>query len=78
MVHTGNIGHHQVYFTRTLWDQGYDDLERRVELVNRGLDLLRKPDPEDTQYMKLRVIENDQLWVIAEPGKITYLTPHDY
>jgi len=78
LVHTGNIGHHQVYFTRTLWDQGYDDLERRVELVNRGLDLLRKPDPEDTQYMKLRVIENDQLWVIAEPGKITYLTPHDY
>lgn len=78
LVHAGSVGQHQVYFTRTLWDAGYSDLQERIDLVNRGIELLRQPDPEDSKYMKLRVIEKDKLWVIAEPGKLTYLKPDDY
>lgn len=78
LIHTGSVGPHQVYFTRSLWEEGYSDLQKRGELVNRGLERLRQPDPEDTGYMKLRVIEKDKIWVIAEPGKLTYLKPEDY
>ena len=78
LIHTGSAGEHRIYFTRTLWDEGYDDLQKRVDLVKRGLDLLRQPDSEDTKYMKLRVIEKDKIWVIAEPGKLTYMKPDDY
>jgi len=78
LIHTGNVGPHQVYFTHSLWEEGYSDLARRIELVNRGLDLLRQRDPEDSPYMKLRVIEQDKIWVIAERGKLTYLKPEDY
>jgi hypothetical protein len=50
-VHVGNVGSEKVYITANLFSEGYMDENRRIELVNRGLDLLRKPDPEDTDYM---------------------------
>ena len=67
-----------VYFTTNLLAQGYEDMQKRIELVHRGLELLKHPDPEDTEYMRLRVIERDRAWVIYEPGKLTYLRPEDY
>lgn len=67
-----------VYFTTNLLARGYENREMRTELVNRGLELLRHPNPEDTEYMRLRVIEDRQAWVIYEPGKLTYLAPEDY
>ncbi|MDA2912533.1 hypothetical protein MYX77_00985 [Acidobacteriia bacterium AH_259_A11_L15] len=78
LVHTGTVGPHKVYFARTLFDEGYEDLQKRVDLVNTGLELLRQPDPEDTPYMKLRVLRKDKIWVVAEPGKLTYMKPEDY
>ena len=78
LVYVGDVGRSKVYFTRGLFDQGYEEENRRKELVNRGLDLLRKPDNEDSEYMALRVIEKDKIWVIAEQGKLTYLLPEDY
>jgi len=78
LIHTGSVGPHQVYFTRSLWEGSYSDAQKQIDLVNRGLELLRRPDPEDSPYMKLRVIEKDKVWVIAEPGKLTYLKPEDY
>lgn len=77
LVYVGDAGRNKVYFTRALFEQGYEDQQKRVEFVNRGLDLLRKPDAEDTEYMRLRVIDGDK-WVIAEPGKLTYMLPSDY
>jgi len=57
----------KVIFTRNLFESGgYEDQVKRMELVQKGLNLLRCPDPEDTDYMKLRVIEKDQIWVIAD------------
>mgnify|MGYP001584296622 CR=1 FL=1 len=78
LIYVGDVGHNKVYFTNGLLAQGYEDADKRRELVNRGLELLRLPDHEDTPYMKLRVIEKDRIWTIAEPGKITYMEPEDY
>jgi len=78
LIHTGSVGPHQVYFTAALLADGYEESQKRIDLVKRGLELLRQPDPEDSKYMKLRVIEKDKIWVIAEPGKLTYLKPEDY
>jgi hypothetical protein len=78
LVYVGDAGRSKVYFTRGLFDQGFEEETKRKELVNRGLDLLRKPDNEDSEYMALRVIEKDKIWVIAEQGKLTYLQPDDY
>lgn len=68
----------KVVFTRHLFfSGGYDDEERRIALVNQGLSLLRIPDPEDTDYMKLRVIEKDRIWVIADGNGLTFMHPED-
>jgi hypothetical protein len=45
----------------------------------RGLGLLKLPDPEDSEYMKLRVIEKDKLWVIWSAGEgFVFMKPEDY
>ena len=67
-----------VYFTRALWEDGYEDQRKRIDLVTKGLLLLQQPEEEDTPYMRLRVIEHDEIWAIAEPDKITYMKPSDY
>ena len=69
----------KVVFTRSLFESGgYEDQVKRIELVQKGLNLLRRPDPEDTDYMKLRVIEKDQIWVIADGNGLTFMRPDDY
>ena len=44
----------------------------------KGLELLKVPDPEDSEYMRLRVIEKDRIWVIADGQAITFMKPSDY
>jgi len=77
-VHVGNVGREKVYFTSNLFAEGYEDLQKRTELVNQGLELLRKPDREDTDYMHLRVIEKGKIWVVRTREGITYMKPEDY
>ena len=67
-----------VYFTTNLLRDGYENETKRKELVYRGLELLQQPSEEDTQYMKLRVIEQGIVWVIQEQGKLTFMKPEDY
>ena len=69
----------RVIFTRALFEEGgYEDEARRVALVARGMMLLKKPDPEDTDYMRLRVIEEGEVWVIHDGNGITFMKPEDY
>jgi hypothetical protein len=69
----------RVIFTRALFEEGgYEDETRRVALVTRGMALLRKPDPEETDYMRLQVIEEGKVWVIHDGNGITFLKPEDY
>jgi len=67
-----------IVFTANLFSEGYEDTEKRNSLIEKGLKLLAIPDAEDSETFKLRIIEQDQIWVIADPSGITYLKPDDY
>lgn len=77
-LHIGYIGKEKVYITNNLFAEGYEDEQKRTGLVNRGLELLRLPDPEDTEYMWLRVIEKDKIWVVRNGEGYTFMKPEDY
>ena len=78
LVKVGECGKTPVVFTRNLLYSGFEDKDKRVELVNRGFSMLRQSDPEDTEYMRLRVIEKDRIWVIQDGNAITFMKPKDY
>ena len=79
LIVVGYCGKERVVFTSNLFYDGYDDAQRRKELVTRGLELLKNPDPEDSEYMKLRVKEKDKLWVIWSAGEgFVFMKPEDY
>jgi hypothetical protein len=77
-IHVGDISKQKVYLTSNLFAEGYEDQKKRTDLVNRGLQLLRRPDREDTEYMHVRVIEKDKIWVVRTGEGITYMRPEDY
>ena len=77
-VPVGRVGEYPVYFTSNLFTGGYKDEGKRERLVYRGLELLRQPDPEDSDYLRLRVIEKDRIWVTWTGEGITYMKPEDY
>jgi len=69
----------KVVFTTNLFESGgYDDPVKRIQLIERGIHCLRQPDPEDTDHMKLRVIEKDRIWVVADGNGLTFMRPEDY
>ena len=79
LILSGTVGAISVVFTSNLFADGYEDKEKRIALVNRGLEMLRQPDSEDSAYMKLRVIEKDKIWVIWHAGEgFTFMKPEDY
>ncbi len=79
LVHVGSVGNERVVFTTALFSEGYENEIKRRSLVEKGLELLRKPVPEDSPSMRLRVIEKDKIWVIWNQGEgFTFLMPDDY
>jgi hypothetical protein len=79
LVLTGYVGKERVVFTRHLFSQGFEDETKRRELVEKGLQMLRLPDPEDSPSMRLRVIEEGKIWVIWNQGEgFVFLAPEDY
>ena len=48
------------------------------EIIDKGLKLLSKPDKEDSPYLKLRVIEDGKIWVVAKAEGVTFMKPEDY
>lgn len=69
----------RIVFTGHLFDSGgYEDMTRLLRLIEIGMSMLKKPDPEDTDSMRLRVIEKDRIWVIWNEEGITFLRPEDY
>ena len=77
-VPVGSIGQYPVYFTSNLFAEGYEDEDKRRALVERGLHMLRRKDFEDTDYMRLRVIEKDRIWVTLTGEGYTFMRPEDY
>jgi len=69
----------RVVFTHNLFESGgYEDPMKRIQLINNGISLLKQLDIEDTDTLKLRVIEKNRIWVIADGNGLTFLRPEDY
>ena len=64
-----------VVFTSNMFHEVKD---RYQDIIRRGFDLLRKKDPEDSECMKLRVIEKGKLWVVLDGAAVTFMKPEDY
>ena len=78
LVKVGVCGRYTVIFTANLLHPDFEDKEKRIALVEKGLEMLKIPNPEDTEYMRLRVIKKDRIWVVADGNAITFMKPEDY
>lgn len=68
----------RIVFTSNLFNDGYEDFVKRNALIKKGLKLLAKADKEDTNYMRLRVVVKDKIWVVLNGEGITFMKPEDY
>jgi len=64
-----------VVFTSNLFTEVKDHYQ---EIITKGLELLNKKDEEDDDNYKLRVIEKNRIWVIANSEGVTFMKPEDY
>ncbi|MFA6064934.1 MAG: hypothetical protein WCW44_00090 [archaeon] len=64
-----------VVFTSNLFTEVKDHYQ---DIVTKGLELLNKKDEEDDDNYRLRVIEKDRIWVIANSEGVTFMKPEDY
>lgn len=78
LVCVGKFAGLDTVITMNLFNDGYEDEQKRLDLIKKGLALLAVPDPEDTDYMKIRVIEPGQLWVVLDGDGLCYMKPEDY
>ena len=64
------LNHRPIVFTSNLF---VDVKERCQEVIRKGIELLKQPDAEDDEYMKLKVIEKGKIWVVlnAEGGALS-------
>jgi type I site-specific restriction endonuclease len=72
LLQPGNI---PVIFTSNLFSEVKDTYK---EIIDKGLKMLSEKDGEDTEYMKLRVIEKNKIWVVANLERVTFMKPEDY
>jgi len=68
----------RIVFTTNLFSESYKDFNKRDALIKKGLSMLNEPDNEDTDYMRLRVIVKDKIWVVLNSEGITFMKPEDY
>ena len=76
LVKTGCLmpGKIPVIFTSNLFTEVKDNYKT---IIDKGLELLKQFNKEDSDYMKLRVIEKD-IWVVANSEGVTFMKPEDY
>ena len=63
-----------VIFTSNLFNEVKNNYK---QIINKGLELLKQSNKEDSEFMKLRVIQKD-IWVIANSEGVTFMKPEDY
>lgn len=78
LISVADIAGQSIVFTANLFQDGYEDTDRRNQLIERGMKLLEIPDEEDTDAMKMRVIEKNRIWVIQDGEGVCFLRPDDY
>lgn len=64
-----------VIFTTNLFEEVKDHYK---EIITKGLELLNQKNEEDDDNYKLRVIEKNRIWVIANSEGVTFMKPEDY
>ena len=64
-----------VVFTSNLFADVKDHYH---EIITRGLELLNQKNEEDDGNYKLRIIEKNKIWVIANSEGVTFMKPEDY
>ncbi|MCX6803776.1 MAG: hypothetical protein NTY48_04375 [Candidatus Diapherotrites archaeon] len=64
-----------VVFTANLFNEVKDHYN---DIVKKGLDLLNQKDSEDSEYSRMRIVEADSIWVIANSEGVTFMKPEDY
>lgn len=77
-VGVGRFAFFPVFFTSNLYNEGYEDDVKRNKLIERGIEVLSRDDPEDTDYLRLRVIEKNRVWVAYTGEGYTFMKPRDY
>ena len=77
LVRTGKLMPDQipVIFTSNLFSEVKDNYQK---IIDKGLKLLRQSNSEDSDFMKLRVIEKNKIWVVANSEGVTFMKPEDY
>lgn len=76
LVKTGKLTNSlPVIFTSNLFTDVKNNYQ---DIIKKGLALLKQPDKQDDNYMKLRVIEKNKIWVIANAEGVTFMKPEDY
>lgn len=52
--------------------------QKKIEqMMDMGLNLLQTTNQEDTEYMKLRIVENN-VWIIEDPQAVTLWLDYEY
>jgi nucleoside 2-deoxyribosyltransferase len=64
-----------VVFTSNLFNDVKDHYN---EIVKKGLEMLSQKDEEDSEYSKMRIVEESRIWVIANSEGVTFMKPEDY
>jgi len=64
-----------VIFTTNLFNDVKDNYR---DIITRGLELLNQKNEEDDGNYKLRIIEKNKIWVIANSEGVTFMKPEDY
>jgi type I site-specific restriction endonuclease len=85
LIELGSLGSTKVYATSHCFNKaGLDDPIQRKGVVAEAVEALQKPDSEDSDYMKLRVLHKgvaadyDSLWAILDLQGLTIMLPADY
>ncbi len=78
-VKVGSMEKYPVYFTRNLFEsQDYQDEKKKMDLINKGVELIRDRYPEDSDYLSIEVNEKDEIWMVLNGKAITFMKPEDY
>ncbi len=84
LIELGSLGEIPVYATANCFERaGLDNPLHQKGVVLEAVAALKKPDPEDSDYMKLRVLHKgiaadyDCLWAILDGQGVTLMFPED-
>ena len=87
LVVVGRCNNQKIIFTTNLFSdytcedkdgKNRVDIDKLKRTIEKGLSLLKERDKEDTNYMRLRVIEKNKIWVIWNAEGFTFMKPEDY